>query len=128
MPIAADDLKPGLYVTGRFMRESPHLWKWDHLSLPLPFEVVSVSLPYVVLENVKSRVRVAIDVGVYELEQLRPEFVAALYPEHEDRIMKRRKPVSIKEEKRVQEQTHDKDGFLRGETIYRIGPSGGRLL
>jgi hypothetical protein len=80
MSIHPEDMRPGLYVAIRFARQHPQDEDWAHIAVPAVYRILSVAVPYVALECLNTGRKIAADLAVYEFEQLRPEFVAALFP------------------------------------------------
>ena len=78
--IHPEDLKPGLFVAIRYARQHPLDEEWEHVAVPAIYRVLSVALPYVALQFLADGRRFAADVAAYEFEQMRPEFVAAIFP------------------------------------------------
>ncbi len=79
--IPADDLKEGLFVAVRYMRRHPDKDVWEHIASPILYRVLGVSLPYVGLEDFGCKEKIMLDTSVFAFEQVRPDLVAALFPE-----------------------------------------------
>lgn len=106
-------MKPGLFVAIRYARQHPLDDEWNHVAAPAVYRVVSVALPYVALEDLASGRKLPADVCVFEFEQLRPEFVAALFPDKMDRTSLRihNKPVA---------EERDEQGYRRPVRVMTI--------
>lgn len=79
--IPPEDMKPGIFVAVRYARQHPLDDEWAHVATPAVYRVVSVALPYVALEELATGYKFPADVSVFEFEHLRPEFVAAIFPD-----------------------------------------------
>ncbi len=113
--IAAEDLKPGLYVAIRYARQHPLDSEWAHVATPAVYRVLSVALPYAALECLASGRRFPADLSVFELEHLRPEFVATLFP---DAAARRESPQPADE--------RDERGYPKPQVLMTIKAPGHR--
>lgn len=79
--IPAEDLRASLFVAVRFARQDPRDADWAHVAAPAIYRVLSLALPYVALECLASGRKFPVDASVFEFEQMRPEFVASIFPD-----------------------------------------------
>lgn len=116
--IHPEDMRAGLYVAIRFARQHPDDSEWGHIAVPAVYRVLSVALPYVALECLNTGHKLPADVSVYEFEQLRPEFVAALFPGKTDPAPAAPAPARADD--------RDEQGYPKPVRIATIRSPGGR--
>ena len=120
--IPAEDLRPGLYVAIRYARQHPLDDRWDHVAAPALYRVTAVALPYVALECLGSGRKFPVDAAVFEFEQLRPEFVAAIHPE----VLEWRPTTAPTPAPAQTADDRDEQGYPRPVRVMTIKSSGQR--
>lgn len=114
--IHPEDMRPGLYVAIRFVRE--HLLDdvWDQVASPAVYRVVTVALPYVALADLVTGRRFPVDVTLFEFEHLRPEFVEAVHPE----LARRPPPAPSARAATPSENNLDEQGYRKPVRVMTI--------